>query len=307
MTEQIGGVLLDLRFYGGEDLYSDGAVEDELLNIVCEYTAGDYEKVIAERRKWAILYHLSKQRTCCLEWIEGDKNADVLEIGAGCGAITGCLADKYGTVTCVELSKKRSLINANRNRDKDNIKIYVGNFQAVAPSLPKFDVITLIGVLEYGKLYIDSPEPYTAFLKQIKGLLKPNGKIIIAIENRLGLKYWAGCREDHTGRYFDSIENYPEDKGIRTFSKGELTEILRSAGFEDCKFYYPYPDYKLASAVYSDDYLPRRGELNNNLRNFDGERILSFDERRAFDSLIENGLFAEFSNSFLVIGGVSGE
>ena len=73
MTENIGGVLLDLRFYGGEDLYSDGAVEDELLNIVCEYTADDYEKVIAERRKWAILYHLSKQRTNCLEWIEGDK------------------------------------------------------------------------------------------------------------------------------------------------------------------------------------------------------------------------------------------
>lgn len=303
LTENIGGVTLDLQFYSGEDLYSDGVVEDELLKIVSENSADEYEKIIAQRRKWAILYHLSKQRTNCLEWIDGDKNAAVLEIGSGCGAITGCLAEKYGSVTCVELSKKRSLINANRNKDKNNIKIYVGNFQTVAPSLPQFDVITLIGVLEYGRLYIDSPEPYTAFLKQIKGLLRPNGRVIIAIENRLGLKYWAGCREDHTGRYYDSIENYPEDKGIQTFSKGELTEILEKAGFDRHDFYYPYPDYKLASTVYSDAYLPRRGELNNNLRNFDGERIISFDERRAFDSLIENGLFAEFSNSFLVIGG----
>lgn len=127
--------------------------------------------------------------------------------------------------------------------------------------------------------------------------------MIIAIENRLGLKYCAGCREDHTGRYFDSIENYPEDKGIHTFSKAELKALTERSGFDICEFYYPYPDYKLTSAIYSDSYLPRKGELNNNYRNFDGDRIIAFDERRAFDSLIDNGLFAEFSNSFLVTAG----
>ena len=35
-TETIGNVTLDLRFYGGADLYCDGAVEDELLEIVKE-------------------------------------------------------------------------------------------------------------------------------------------------------------------------------------------------------------------------------------------------------------------------------
>ena len=37
------------------------------------------------------------------------------------------------------------------------------------------------------------------------------------------------------------------------------------------------------------------------MRNFDGDRFILFDEGKAFDNVIENGLFPEFSNSFLVI------
>ena len=35
--------------------------------------------------------------------------------------------------------------------------------------------------------------------------LKKGGRIVIAIENRLGLKYFAGCAEDHLGTYFSGI------------------------------------------------------------------------------------------------------
>ena len=67
------------------------------------------------------------------------------------------------------------------------------------------------------------------------------------------------------------------------------------------QFYYPYPDYKLPMAIYSDKFLPSLGDLRNNMRNFDGDRVILFDEGKAFDNIIENGLFPEFSNSFLVI------
>ena len=67
------------------------------------------------------------------------------------------------------------------------------------------------------------------------------------------------------------------------------------------EFFYPYPDYKFPLMVYSDDYLPKRGELHNNLCNMDRQRLLLFDETRAYDSLVEEGQFPEFSNSFLVI------
>ena len=39
--------------------------------------------------------------------------------------------------------------------------------------------------------------PYVEMLRKIRNHLNPGGKIVIAIENRLGMKYWAGCAEDH--------------------------------------------------------------------------------------------------------------
>ena len=38
------------------------------------------------------------------------KSDSLLEIGAGCGAITGALAREARDVTCIDLSKRRSLI-----------------------------------------------------------------------------------------------------------------------------------------------------------------------------------------------------
>ena len=77
----------------------------------------------------------------------------VLEVGSGCGAITGALSRKAGSVTCVDLSKKRSLINAYRHSESENVTIHIGNFTDVEPDLPAdYDYICLIGVFEYGLL-----------------------------------------------------------------------------------------------------------------------------------------------------------
>ena len=37
-------------------------------------------------------------------------------------------------------------------------------------------------------------------LQRVRSLLKPEGKLIVAIENQLGLKYFAGAPEDHLGQ-----------------------------------------------------------------------------------------------------------
>ena len=141
------------------------------------------------------------------------------------------LPEKAGSLTCIELSKMRSTINAYRNRDYENVKIMVGNFQDIEKNLEeKFDYITLIGVFEYSEGYIGTKEPYVEMLRRTSCHLKPGGKIIIAIENRLGLKYWAGCTEDHTGTYFEGLEGYTKTKGVKTFSKEELLDIIRRAG-----------------------------------------------------------------------------
>lgn len=301
-TEKIGKVKLQLELYSGNDMYSDGESEDRLLEIVKTHSSDDFDSIILDSRSWELMYHLSDLRQNILDWYEFDPGSEVLEIGAGCGAITGVLAKKCKSVDCIELSKKRSLINAYRNKNYDNICIHVGNFQDIEKTIvKKYDVITLIGVLEYAESYIDAKDPYREFLKISKQHLKDGGKLIIAIENKLGMKYWAGCKEDHVGMYYESLEGYTKSSGVKTFGKTELSEMFEAVGFSSCEFYYPYPDYKFADTIYSDNYLPKPGDLGNNMRNFDRSRIISFDEGKVFDSVIKNGLFPFYSNSFLVI------
>lgn len=301
MEKKIGEVVLEYKYYPGKDYYSDGGIEDEMLDIVMNYEEADYNSVITQKKSWPIMYHLSDKRENVLASIAVDDKDMVLEIGSGCGAVTGALTKRAKHVDCIELSEKRSMINAYRHRKADNLRIILGNFEEIEKNLEeKYDVITLIGVLEYGGLYINSDTPYFDFLKMVKRHLKPKGKLVIAIENKYGLKYFAGCKEDHVGKIFAGIEGYDKECGVATFSRNTLHNMIMNAGFRKDKFYYPYPDYKFTTTIYTDDYLPKYGELTNNIRNYDMERLYLFDECKAFGQICEDGLFPVFSNSFLV-------
>ena len=167
--EQIGKVWLDLSKYPGEDFYCDGAVEDEILKIARDYSPVEYQKLIEEKKSWPVFYHLSSQRENIVEFLPITKADKVLEVGSGCGAITGAFAKKAGSVTCVDLSKKRSTINAYRHAECENVTIHVGNFKDIEPDLPTdYDYICLIGVFEYGQSYIGGDKPFVEFLNILK-------------------------------------------------------------------------------------------------------------------------------------------
>ena len=299
--EKIGNVTLDLTYYPGEDFYSEGEAEDALLDLVKKHPQSDYDKLIQQHCSWSIMYHLSHVRENVISWLPLYPGSKVLEVGAGCGAITGELARRAESVTCIELSKKRSTINATRHMDCDNLTIMVGNFETIEPTLTeKYDVITLIGVLEYATSYMTGEHKHHAMINALKKHLAPGGRIVIAIENRLGLKYFAGCKEDHTGKYFGGIQGYRVEDGVRTFTRPQLEMLLNQCGLKT-KFYYPYPDYKLPHTIYSEEKLPEMGELNTNIRNFDNDRLVLFDEERAFDAIIFEGVFPTYANSFIVV------
>lgn len=288
---------LNLEFYKGNDSYSDGDIENDILNIVKNNR--DFTDILNTDNRWAVLYHLTPLRRNLLEWYDFDENADLLEIGAGCGALTNLFCEKVKQVTAVELSKRRAEIIWARTQDKENLEIIVGNLNDIKFK-KKFDYITLIGVLEYAGLFTATENPYKDFLIKIKNLLNPGGTLIIAIENKFGIKYWAGAREDHSGRFFDSIENYPQNIGVKTFGKYELEKLIESSGFFDIQFYYPMPDYKIPIQIFSDEHLPAVGEIMYVSPNYDNDRLLLFDEKKALNNIIKNKQFEFFANSFLV-------
>lgn len=304
MIEKIGAVTLNYQYYKGQDLYSDGPVENEMLEICRQ---GRQKEALSENPSWPVLYHFSAARKNIIEWYPMKKDASVLEIGSGCGALTGVLSEKAKKVVCIELSKKRSLINAYQNQDCDNVEIYVGKYEEIKLE-EKFDYITLIGVLEYAASYTKGGNPYKTMLKQISSMLKPGGKLLIAIENKFGLKYWCGAPEDHTGVPFECLHNYEseneEDRygssAVRTFSRQVLTEMLNAAGLLKQRFYYPLPDYKFPSAVFSDDYQPHEDEIRAVKFYYPDNSELVADEKKLYSEIIKNHTFPFFANSFFV-------
>lgn len=299
--EDIGKVCIKYDYYGGKDKYSDGPIEDEILDACVN---DKIDELFERSDRWEIFYHFCDLRRNLLNWINVDKSAEVLEIGAGMGALTAVLSEKFKHVDCIELSRKRSLINAYRNKKCDNVTIYVGNYQDIEPALPQYDCITLIGVLEYSALYLDSEKPFIRMLELARKHLKDDGKLIIAIENKIGLKYLNGYTEDHIGIPYVGINEYVDGKKIKTFSRVELEELLTCAGFNSTDFYYPYPDYKLPTEIYSDSYLPLMGDLRN-VDEWSCDQRISFNMITMWDSICREKVFPAFSNSFLVFAKIS--
>lgn len=296
MQEIIGKVKINYEFYTGEDFYSDGDIEDTILDIVKQND--DYRYTDKRFDNWAVLYHLSRQRENIVAPMDIKGTDRVLEIGAGMGAVTGALAEKAKKVTCIDLSKRRSLVNAYRHKDMDNIELAVGNFGDVQLN-EKYDVITLIGVLEYAGYYVDSLKADEDFLNKIKYLLSPNGRLYIAIENRIGMKYFAGYNEDHLAKPFAGIEGYVDSK-IKTYTYSELTKLLAKCGYRNIQFAFPFPDYKLPQVIYDEESLMKCEVDFSERYNFDAMATETFNQLNALKSLQGCEEIKYFANSFLV-------
>ncbi len=257
------------------------------------------EKTLAEESDWRILFHLSNIRENLLEWYEFDPKASLLEIGAECGALTGLFCRRVSRVVAVEASDRDNRVNMARNRQYGNLTVLPGDFFDLEIE-EKFDYVTMIDVLAYAGRHKDSADPYADMLKKARACLKPGGLLILAMENRYGLKYFAGAPEDHTGRCFEGLENYAGTDLVKTFAHPTLENMLLEAGFSQNRFYYPMPDHKLPSEIYSYRCMPSFGSLRYPCVAYDRDRYELLDERLVFDSLCEDGMFGAFANSFLV-------
>ncbi len=130
--------------------YSDGeAVEENLYRLVAECSDRSVlsEELAAKITDWPTRYYFSSRRANLLRPLEEMLRGDVLEIGAGCGAITRYLGEVAGSVTAIEPSPRRARVAAKRCEDLSGVRVVVDNLEAFETTA-RFDVVTLIGVLE---------------------------------------------------------------------------------------------------------------------------------------------------------------
>lgn len=248
---------------------------------------------------WEVMYHLSSMRHNLLEWYGFKKDASLLEIGAEAGAMTELFAERLTKVVALECEEQMLQINERRNKGYTNIDFRIGTMEEINQK-EKFDYITLIGTLEKAFLYKDTIDAFQSLVDTCKMHLKDDGVLIIAIDNKTGMKYWAGAPEICSGMAFSGITN---DKNVgkpRTFSRVELEKMLDRTGLTSREFYYPIPDYRFVTSMYSDEYLPQVGELRPGNAVYKEGGYQFFEEDLAYDTVCKDGQYPYFADSFLV-------
>jgi precorrin-6B methylase 2 len=291
--------------------YSDGTQSEAYLLQVMRETAdvavGSAE-LAARIRDWPSRYHLGPARQNLLRPIEGAIAGAVLEVGAGCGAITRQLGETGATVLAVEGSLERATIAALRCRGLPNVVIVCDNFANVR--LPvRFELVTLVGVLEYSRMFLEGDDPVQQMLGRAAAALSETGLLALAIENQLGLKYLAGAREDHLDvQYAGVIGNYGAKTPV-TFGERELRERLARAGFGLVQGLYPFPDYKepavlITESGWAEPRLNACDLVATSMRRHDPSTgPYRFSETLARDVFVKNGLGSASANSFFFLAG----
>jgi GT2 family glycosyltransferase/SAM-dependent methyltransferase len=311
-------------FWQADPLPAAADYADGLEDLIADYNqqapgqlaAWAQRHPLTSEQRFILEYNTSADRANVLRTLPLAVSDRVLEVGCGCGPVSQYLWSRAQTLS-LEASVARARAAAHRLASHDNphgSALLCADFHQLGGDAG-FDWVIFNGVLEYAAIYSGTQEasPYAAMLKKALHLLKPGGRCVVTIENRLGLKYFAGAPEDHYGRPAVGLEGYrtlaAARAAIRTFSRSEISGLCQEAGLDAPCFLYPFPDYKFTKVVVPDDpaswqFAARR--LIETSPAWRGAREHHFDEVSVFRSLAEEKLAGEFAHSFLVIAGKPG-
>ena len=170
-----------------------------------------------------------------------------------------------------------------------------------------FDYIIAVRVLEM-------QETPKELLKIWKTLLKPEGVLLIGMNNRFGLKYFCGDRDPYTERNFDGIEGYrrayvkKEDQFMgRCYSREEMREMLLDAGWRKIQFFSVLSDLDNPRLIYGEGYLPNEDLSNRLFPTYHYPKSVFLEEECLYNGLIKNGMFHQMANAYLVECSLNGK
>ncbi len=254
---------------GQADSYRDTTAE-KLWSIIDEVKQGTPWRSVVESRyaqthPWLYQIVTSPARAFFFRQFPPASGEQVLDIGAGWGQMALPLArENHAMVTALEPTPERlAFIRAAAAQENlvDRMHFVQADFMELEFA-PSYDLICCIGVLEWVPKFHagDPPQVQLEFLRRMRAALRPGGKCCIGIENRLGLKYFLGSRDDHTGRrnisVFDSTlastkhrVSTKEELRVFTYSHAEYLDLFRAAGFTGIETHAAFPDYKIPELI----------------------------------------------------------
>ena len=249
-----------------------------ILELVSEYGNIDYDELIADEDR-DVLLQLSSLRHSLLSWYPFPKEAEALEINAGCGALSALLLDRFDRVDLFEEHDAAREILKKRFPDMTG---------RVLETLEEVD-------RKYDFVFaLDLPAFYQGKLAQVledaHDLLKEGGILCVGFRNRNASKYSCGSVDDIVREPF------------KTDSLLSLSEFNNAAGsmFENIEVYCPFPDALYTQAVYRSGCMPT-SSFADRVRAFDPYNSpLIKDENEEFYYAIKDGTLLEKSDFYLV-------
>jgi 2-polyprenyl-3-methyl-5-hydroxy-6-metoxy-1,4-benzoquinol methylase len=292
-----------VRLLKGTVDWHDGS-EQRVIDVLEQATdlADGSDELAAFIDDWPTRYHFSPKRANLLRPFRFGPGTRVLDAGAGSGALARHVGETGASVVALEGNRARAEAAGRRCDGLDNVEVVCGRVTDFDDEAG-FDVVLCVGVLEH-----TAPD-HEQTLAHLRRLTGPDGVLILAIENQLGLRYLLGDHEDHLLEPWAGVEGYPGTDHVRTFSRDRLRRMLETAGFPEQHWLYPFPDYKLPVAVLADSAYETLGRhfVDQLVRWPDAThaspRSRLCDERLAHNVFLDAGLGPAVANSFLVLAG----
>ncbi len=232
-----------------------------------------------------------------LNWYPFKAEDAILQIGASSEELTKMFCKKCKQVTVVEPEEEKFL-----NFSKiENLKILNSKLNNLLLE-EKYDIITLIGTMENITEIAGSNLKLEDIIKKIEKNLKPNGKILLAVDNKFGLRFFAGNPENILHKKFESLIGYNnQPEKIETFTKTRLERKLKELGY-NINFYYPLPDYRIPNVIFSDRQLPKYTNIDKYYPYYLENSDIIMNEIDVFREILktDKDMFTFFANSFLV-------
>ena len=170
-----------------------------------------------------------------------------------------------------------------------------------------FDYIVAAGIIERSEM----PKE---MLAKLKGLLKASGKLLIGAENRLAIRYFCGDKDSFSGHVLDGIDGYTKVSeqrmkinGGRAYAKAVYEKMLLHAGFLKYKFYAVMPELVRPQIFIAEDYMPNEAVDVRIFPQYKSPETLFLEEERLYETLMENHMFHQMANAFLIECTVDGE
>lgn len=292
---------LNLDFYQKKEEKIIPEEQEMIENYIEKINRKEYEMQFSEEITDKEVYYLSSSSQNILNWYPFEKEDTILEIGGDLGQLTEVFIENCKEVVTIEPNLIKAKAIAKRYENEENLEIIASCLTNIKLE-KKFDYIVLIGIIPKIKEIMGQNMNLTEILKYLEQYLSGNGKFLIAVDNKFGLRYFVGNPDNILNKKFKSIIGYNnEEQKIETFTKSTLESKLKEIGYK-VNFYYPLPDYKMPNVIFSDEQLPEYNSIDKYNPYFTEKSTILMNEIDVFREILKNEeeMFTFFANSFLI-------